>query len=77
MLKPGGKMLITVPIGYNPTVDKMLKNGNPAFTKRFFLKRNSYANYWTESDENEALKLTYALKYNAANAIAILIYENK
>lgn len=75
MLKPGGKMLITVPIGYNPSIDAMIRENKVQFTKRSFVKRNSYANFWVQTDEADALKRTYAIKYNAANAIALLEYD--
>jgi SAM-dependent methyltransferase len=40
LLAPKGKIVITLPLGYNPELDKLLKNGKIHFTKRFCMRRN-------------------------------------
>lgn len=77
MLKPGGKLLITFPLRQNPEVDKLLVNGLKEFKNKYFLKRTSYLNNWTETDLSKAIKCGYSSRYPAANAVAFIIYERK
>ncbi|MEM3290943.1 MAG: hypothetical protein QW046_05445 [Candidatus Micrarchaeaceae archaeon] len=77
LLKPSGVAVITVPMGYNPEIDKLIRDNDINFSERFFLKRISRYNTWTETNVEEALTLKYAKKYPAANAVAFLIYRNK
>ncbi len=75
LLKPRGKLLITVPLCYNPAIDLMIRKHKIKFTHSYFLKRISQWNYWVSTNAKNALQLKYNSKYRAANAIAVLIKE--
>ncbi len=74
LLNPGGKFLMTIPIGYNPGLDQRLNR--LGFTSIGYLKRINGANAWRETDRDEALKQQYGHPFPAANAIAICLFAN-
>lgn len=47
-LIPGGKLVVTIPIGLNPVLDKFLETGTIKFTENYYLKRISKENEWVE-----------------------------
>jgi len=74
LLDNNGIALITVPLGYNPEIDSIIKNNEIEFSKRYFLKRISWLNLWRETNMEEAMNYKYK-KYLHANAVAFLIYS--
>ncbi len=58
-LAPGGKIVVSLPIGYNEFFDGLLRDGKSPFTQQHFLKRISTRNYWVESDWNSCKDATY------------------
>lgn len=77
-LKPNGKMIFSVCLGYNKDMDELLFSNELFFTKLYFLKRISKDNRWIEVKLNkDSLKhVMYGKPYNNANYICIGIYEN-
>ena len=47
-LAPGGEIVVTLPIGYNAYLDKLLKEDKKRFTEQYYLKRISDDNKWIE-----------------------------
>jgi len=74
LLNNNGIALITVPLGYNPEIDSIVRNSEIVFSKRYFLKRISRLNLWEETKLEEAMNYKYGSKYQFANAVAFLIY---
>lgn len=74
LLNPGGKFLMTIPVGYNQGLDKDLDI--LGFTSIRFLTRINWANAWHETSKEEALKAKYGHLFPAANAIAVCVFEN-
>lgn len=70
-LKVGGKMIVTLPIGYNKEMDKKLFTGKLGFDDIFFLKRISKRNEWKEVEKNEVIYVRYGHPFSSANAICI------
>lgn len=66
LIKPGGRILITVPTCYNPKVDEFIRLCGGKFTKLYFLSRLKDRWRWFEVSESEALRVP---------SIAILMYE--
>ncbi|MGH3899963.1 MAG: SAM-dependent methyltransferase [Pseudonocardiaceae bacterium] len=66
---PEGRMLVTVPIGYNKTLDGALRTGEVEFPQESWLVRTSRSNEWIETDRDEALGKKYGQPYRNANAI--------
>lgn len=58
-LAPGGRIVASLPIGYNTFFDGLLRDGKSPFTEHRFLKRISKRNYWVESDWNSCRDATY------------------
>jgi hypothetical protein len=58
LLKDGGIMMITMPLGYNKELDQMLKEKKLHFDELRCIRRDDY-NGWDEIDLDEALKADY------------------
>jgi SAM-dependent methyltransferase len=54
LLAPQGNIVVTLPLGLNPELDRLLRNGKVQFTELFCLKRVSKDNAWIEVDWQEA-----------------------
>jgi SAM-dependent methyltransferase len=70
-LAPGGRLIFTVPFGYNSFLDKCLKEGQIHFSQKYFLKRISKQNEWREVSYGEAQDTRYNHPFFAANAIVV------
>lgn len=68
---PGGRLLVTLPIGYNPTVDEGLRSGRLAFDEETWLVRTTRNNEWRECGRDEALAARYGSPFPAANALCV------
>jgi hypothetical protein len=74
LLVPGGKLVVTIPIGHNTVLDKYLKEGEVKFTENYYLKRISKSNKWIELKSGFAnAKFNYP--FPAGNVIFIGIYQ--
>lgn len=72
-LNPGGKMLITVPLKYNPHLDHYLAQGTLS-NKVFFFRRKLF-NSWVQSSYEDVKDIPYS-KEITANGLALLVIEN-
>ena len=75
-LTKGGTLISTVPVGYNPNLDKLVKEGQLRFTKRHCLKRISADNEWCEAECSEVLQQSFGHPFPSANGLVIGIIEN-
>ena len=55
LLTPRGKIVATLPLGYNPFLDELLRSGKLKFNEQFCLKRVSKDNKWIELECKEAM----------------------
>ncbi|MFH1575559.1 MAG: glycosyltransferase [Candidatus Nealsonbacteria bacterium] len=69
-LVPGGKMVVTMPLGYNLKMDNLLENGEINFTKQYFLKKISDSD-WQETDYHEVRDIKYNIARYSANGLVI------
>ncbi len=76
-LAPRGKIIVTVPIGYNIEMDRSWKAGMLPLTEQYYLKRISSDNRWIEVKRNDVIETKYGIPYPYANGIAILCIEIK
>lgn len=76
-LAPNGKMVVTVPIGYNRELDRLLAEGKIRFSKRYFMKRVSRDNQWVETDWTDVQNSRFDDPYYSANAVVIGIVEKE
>lgn len=69
-LKPGGRMLFTMPLGYNNGMDNLLFENKLGFDELHFMKRTS-RNSWREVSQDQLGDTSYAATYIEASAIVI------
>lgn len=70
LLVPGGELLVTLPLGYNPHADEALAAGRLRFDELGFLKRVS-SGTWRQVSAGEVAAARYGKPYPFANAVAI------
>ncbi len=73
-LDEGGKLVCTLPIGYNPFVDQHLRDGSSGFDSIQYLSRTGLMR-WEECLPGDAFKKRYGTPYECANALAICSVE--
>jgi hypothetical protein len=73
-LVSGGKLIVTLPLGYNKILDKYLETGKIKFTEKYFLKRTSRTNKWTEI-KTDFYESKFNFPFPMANIVFIGIYQ--
>jgi len=73
-LRPDGRMIFTMPLGYNAFMDNLLLNDKLGFDEKKYLKKIS-KNEWIEVEE-ELGDVTYGATYIEASAIVIAEFKN-
>lgn len=71
LLKDDGELLATMPLGYNPHVDQMVREGRTGFSEVRFLRRVSADNQWREARWEEVATARFGTPYPCANAIVV------
>ncbi len=74
-LTHGGKIVASLPLGYNPYLDQLLKDGKIPFMRQHYLKRVSKKNYWVEVDWDSVREAKYGRF--VANALVIGIIAER
>ena len=76
-LAPGGEIVVTLPIGYNTYLDKLLKEDKIfiGFTEQYYLKRISDDNKWIQVGGGEIRKAKYGTPFPYANMLVIGIIK--
>ncbi|MEW6156972.1 MAG: class I SAM-dependent methyltransferase [Verrucomicrobiota bacterium] len=70
LLKPTGKMVMTVPIGYNPDLDQMIAQNALGTAEEIYYKKIQRFK-WVPSSKTEALACDYKHPFPYANAILV------
>lgn len=70
ILAPGGQLIVTLPLGYNPDMDKLLSDGEIKFEEVYYLKRFK-KNRWMEVSREELEGTKYNRSIPTANGIII------
>jgi len=70
LLTPEGRLVITVPIHYNPAMDQLIRGEALPTDARTFLIRRGYTD-WVETDQAEALTAKYKEPFPYANAVMV------
>jgi len=73
-LAPGGRLMVTIPLGFNPEVDRAVREGAALFQEQFYLRRASAGNAWVQCDRRDVAGARYAFPYPWANALLIGIH---
>ena len=71
LLSPGGRLLVTCPLGYNPNLDRYVLDGSLRFDETQFLRRVSRHNIWVEANRSEVQGVRYGEPFPNANAIVV------
>ncbi|UGS36986.1 class I SAM-dependent methyltransferase [Capillimicrobium parvum] len=71
LLRPGGELWLSWPIGHNPGLDEALHAGALPYDRIGFLRRVSADNRWVEATATEVADARYDAPYRWANAIAV------
>jgi hypothetical protein len=71
LLTKKGELWFSVPLGYNPHLDKLLKKNSLECDEEYLMKRVSAINDWIKSDRSIVGKVKYNAPYGNANGIYI------
>ena len=74
LLNPGGRLVATMPLGYNTYLDSLVAGNKLGFDELFFLRRISRNNIWKEACYNEVRNLKYGEPYICANALIVAYF---
>lgn len=75
MLAPGGRLVVTVPFGYNDFLNDFLANDTLPFTETRYLRRMAEPNKWREVPKEEVVGTPYGYDRGSAEAIAVGIIQ--
>jgi len=74
LLAKEGLFIISIPIGYNKSLDRKILKSELEPSKELFIKRNQYLT-WEVADKNELKNEIYGKPYSGANVLAILYFH--
>ena len=74
LLQPGGRLVFTVPLGYNPDLDQMIEAGQLGYDRGWFLLRSG-PREWKEVASNQAMGTRFGQPYPFANALLIAEFD--
>lgn len=72
IVAPNGKIILTIPRGYNKYLDSLIDKDQKIFTGKNFLKKISEKNEWIESKWENICDLKYGYPFRGANGITIV-----
>lgn len=78
LLNRSGKIVITLPIGHSPVLNKLITKNKLKFTKCFYLRRKSKSNKWKEVNLSKILNVKYGsfTRYSATGLVIGVIEKN-
>lgn len=71
LVAPGGRLLITVPVGYHPELDRALMSGAVRFTRQGAMRRERFGPHWTEEKPEQVWGTPYDFLLYSARAVFI------
>lgn len=75
LVKPNGRIVFTMPLGYNPNVDLLIRNRQLHCTQQFFLKRISKDNRWEETTWENVEHAKFNNPFPFGNALIVGIVD--
>lgn len=76
LLSKNGKLIFTIPIGYNKMLDEAIKKDKYLLTNIYYLKRVTGDNRWVEVDKTGAFMSSYGFPYRWGNTIILGLFTN-
>lgn len=78
LLQLNGKIIVTMPLGYNKYLDDYIKKGKLGFDNQFFFKKDQKYNTWKEMSSMDISKAKYENKFPPhANELILAIFKKK
>jgi hypothetical protein len=77
LLSENGEMIVTLPLGYDLTLDKLLKMKVIQFDDQYCLKRVSKSNEWVEVSCEELDNISYGEPFPGANGLLVAISQRR
>lgn len=77
LLAPGGRLLVTIPVGYNQPLDRMINEARIIFSDRTYLKRQPHRNIWKEVSAEDVRDADYDRRAHTARELLVGIIENR
>jgi len=77
LLKPGGLLAVSIPVGYNRHLDIRFHDGSLGMDEVHCLKRTSRLNKWKEVSSEEVKNKAFNKPYPYANAILVGFWKNR
>jgi SAM-dependent methyltransferase len=74
-LAPGGLLWVTLPVGYNPHLDRRLRDGDYGFTRMRALRREAARNTWREVPVEEVWDAEYDRLLYTAHGLVIAEFD--
>ena len=74
-LKRNGKIVVTLPLGYNKEMDRLLFASKLGFSSVYFLKRVSGDNRWKQVSKDEGRKIRYDFPFRHGNGVVVAVWE--
>ena len=71
LLAPGGTLMVTAPIGYNPGINAIIEPGARVFDEVNYMRRLSANNRWQEASWAEVKDSRYSEPYFGSNGLVI------
>jgi hypothetical protein len=68
---PGAQFIVTLPLGQNPILDRLLENNEIPFVQQYFLKRVTADNAWVETEFKDIQGAKNNFPFRAANGLVI------
>jgi len=76
LLQPNGKIIVTMPLGYNQYLDNYLMKGKFGFEKQFFFKKDQKYNTWKEVNTMDISTAKYDNKFPPhANELILAVFR--
>jgi SAM-dependent methyltransferase len=76
LLVPGGRMIVTLPLGYNTDMDRALEDRRIVFDKQYYIKKIA-SNRWIEVKWKDIKDIQYGSPFPYANGLVIGINYNR
>ena len=76
LLEPQGRLVVTIPLGYNPSLDRMIDESRIRFAESVYLKRSPRRNIWREVSAGEVRQPHYDRRAYAAHELLVGIIQN-
>jgi len=75
MLAQGGKIVCTMPLGYNPNVNRLIQEGY--FDEVHYMRRVNSANEWEETENVDLQGIRYNSPFRFANYIVVALISSR